>query len=367
MFSFIFKTFLYVLVLLALASPVYALSALGSARVSSDAFPSFTFQIPIPGINRTFSLCQTSASGKLECSGIATYITVIYQWLVGFAAVLAVLALTWGGVRWLLSGGDSGKIQEARKVIANALIGLSLALGSYLLLATLGKDFVEYKPITIRQIAPIKIELEEYKEPVSVAQSPLAADNKTYDALFKKYGDQAGIDCTFIKAMAYQEAGLHNPPANKHGATGILQVVHTQYGRPSEVDLMDPETNIKWGVGILKDAFQDGCPSTSRVTCKPPHTRLGFAGCVTPTASEWKNVVDANGTDFVPGIQYGLAAYNAGKCGANVVSANCPGKARWQCPGEIKNTITGGVDQTLKHVPRVFGHYKKMKAEGWGC
>lgn len=143
-----------------LTAPAFAQSTVGSTRISgsSGVIPEFFFQIPIGGL-RSIGLCETGSDGKLSCSGIATYIQAIYRFLVGFAAVLAVLALVFGGVRWLTSGGESGKIQEAQKIIGNSLIGLLIALGSYAILSTLGKQFVEYEPISIRVIKPIVLNI----------------------------------------------------------------------------------------------------------------------------------------------------------------------------------------------------------------
>lgn len=149
-----------------LTAPACAQSTVGSPRVSgsSGVIPEFFFQIPIGGL-RSIGLCETDSDGKLSCSGIATYIQVIYRFLVGFAAVLAVLALVWGGIRWLTSGGESGKIQEAQKIIGNSLIGLLIALGSYALLSTLGKQFVEYQPISIRMIKEIPFSIQPPDDP----------------------------------------------------------------------------------------------------------------------------------------------------------------------------------------------------------
>lgn len=37
----------------------------------------------------------------------------------------------WGGVDWLMSGGDKGKIEQAQKRISAALIGLAIVASSY--------------------------------------------------------------------------------------------------------------------------------------------------------------------------------------------------------------------------------------------
>lgn len=328
-----------------------------TVRFSGDTIPDVVFQIPLPG------LAGVSGADIAAGKALGLYIRAAHRWLVGIAAILAVLAMTWGGIQWLISRGESGKVQEARKVIWNALCGLLLALGSYVILSVISPNLAQFKPLVIKPIQGIVLKLakehvEEYKEAVSVIRSDLTADDRTYNALFKKYADKYGIDCTFIKAMVYQESGFVNLHANSSGAVGLFQVVHTKYGRPSESELLDPETNARWGVGILRDAFRDPCPASCG-------KNSGFAGCKKPT--NLKNVVNDDNTGFTDGIQYALAAYNGGVCGANQTSENCSGKARWQCPGEVVNPHTGTIDETLKHVRRVFEHYKKMKDNNWGC
>ncbi|MCK5332355.1 hypothetical protein KAJ41_00630 [Candidatus Parcubacteria bacterium] len=46
------------------------------------------------------------------------------DWLLGFATVLSVLALIWGGVNYIGSSGDAQKADLSKKIIYFALIGL---------------------------------------------------------------------------------------------------------------------------------------------------------------------------------------------------------------------------------------------------
>ncbi len=80
------------------------------------------------GCNGSFSaLCGNSAS-------FAT----IFSWVVNllfFAAIaIALIFLIWNGIRWILSGGDKGKVDEARKGVIAALIGLVVALVAYFII-----------------------------------------------------------------------------------------------------------------------------------------------------------------------------------------------------------------------------------------
>lgn len=134
-----------------------ALFAQGTGGVSfSSGTPEFNFQIPI-GVLKSLTLCETKG-GVLSCPGIAKYVQVAYTFLVGFAAVLAVLAITWGGVQWLISRGESGKIQEARKIIGNAVVGLIIALLSYAGLYLINPDLTQFNPLTVKPITPIELE-----------------------------------------------------------------------------------------------------------------------------------------------------------------------------------------------------------------
>lgn len=47
-------------------------------------------------------------------------------------AAIAVFAfLVWGGIQWITSGGDKGKVEEARGRITNALIGLAIVAAAW--------------------------------------------------------------------------------------------------------------------------------------------------------------------------------------------------------------------------------------------
>jgi hypothetical protein len=47
------------------------------------------------------------------------------------AGVLVFVFLVWGGIQWIMSGGDKGKTEEARSRITAALVGLAIVAGAY--------------------------------------------------------------------------------------------------------------------------------------------------------------------------------------------------------------------------------------------
>ena len=64
--------------------------------------------------------------GPLIKSGISLAIII--------AAILTFAFLVWGGLQWIMSGGDKAKYEEARNRITAALIGLAIVALAWLLI-----------------------------------------------------------------------------------------------------------------------------------------------------------------------------------------------------------------------------------------
>ena len=56
------------------------------------------------------------------------------NWLLGFAGLLSVLTLIWGGINYIFSSGDTQKADLSKKVIYYALIGLFVVGFAYALI-----------------------------------------------------------------------------------------------------------------------------------------------------------------------------------------------------------------------------------------
>lgn len=60
--------------------------------------------------------------------GVFNHITSVALYVIG---AVSVIMLIWGGLRYILSGGDSKKITDAKNTILYAIIGLIIAILSY--------------------------------------------------------------------------------------------------------------------------------------------------------------------------------------------------------------------------------------------
>ncbi|MET9087509.1 pilin [Streptomyces sp. NPDC004237] len=58
---------------------------------------------------------------------IPTVINNLRDWIIGLLAGLATLFLTFGGLRYLMAGGDPGEVEAAKRALRAAAIGYGLA------------------------------------------------------------------------------------------------------------------------------------------------------------------------------------------------------------------------------------------------
>ncbi|MGW2057769.1 pilin [Streptomyces sp. NPDC001840] len=59
---------------------------------------------------------------------IPTVITNLRNWIIGILAGLATLFLTFGGLRYLMAGGDPGEVEAAKRALKAAATGYGLAI-----------------------------------------------------------------------------------------------------------------------------------------------------------------------------------------------------------------------------------------------
>ncbi len=98
---------------------------------------------------------------------ISEYLSGIYGFLVGIVGILAGIMIVLGGFQWLLAAGEAPKITAAKKRIADALIGMILALGSYTLLYTVNPDLVTFKSLRIKLVNREELDVQSATDPAN--------------------------------------------------------------------------------------------------------------------------------------------------------------------------------------------------------
>jgi amino acid transporter len=98
----------------------------------------------IPGLTDTIQ-------GEVSNGNISRFFSQLYNFGVAAAAGLAVIMVIWGGIEYITSVAGEGK-SGGKERITSAILGLLLALGSYVILKTINVDLTkttfEIKPLT---------------------------------------------------------------------------------------------------------------------------------------------------------------------------------------------------------------------------
>jgi hypothetical protein len=90
---------------------------------------------PIPGTE--------SSPGKTAVT-FTSYVSGLYTFLIAGSIVLTILMIIWGGFTYLSTDAIYGK-EEGRKIINQALLGLLLVLGSWIILNQINPNLVNFE------------------------------------------------------------------------------------------------------------------------------------------------------------------------------------------------------------------------------
>jgi Type IV secretion system pilin len=139
-----------------------ALLFISAPALALDVKPvNFTPQISIPGSE--FQQGVSTTVGKISSTTVtsdllARYVAAFYNWGLSIVGVIAVLMLMAGGIIWLTSGGDSGKINDAKKMIEGSLLGTFLLVGAYFFLNTINPDLTKLPVISMDVVNKVAVE-----------------------------------------------------------------------------------------------------------------------------------------------------------------------------------------------------------------
>lgn len=140
--------------ILRLASPLLAVAALLIAAASpsfveAQVLESPRLEVLIPSVE--FSQVVKSDQ-DLTVPWLAQYLVGATRFLTSIVGVVASVMIAIGGFQYLTAGGDKTRVEAGRKRIENALIGLVLALGAYVLLYAINPRLLAFQGISLLQV-----------------------------------------------------------------------------------------------------------------------------------------------------------------------------------------------------------------------
>jgi len=100
--------------------------------VSTSIITTFIFLFFAPDIFAANGITLPSGTG-LPDKSINAVLTNVLNWFLGFLAALAILMIIISGIMYVTSGGDDSRVETAKKILTYAIIGLVVALLSYVI------------------------------------------------------------------------------------------------------------------------------------------------------------------------------------------------------------------------------------------
>ena len=97
-------------------------------------------QITNPAVDSSIG---ADAAGAADGSIFATYFVAIWQMIISVGGIMVLLYFIWGSVDWIVAGGDQSKIQKGRDRMIQAVIGMILLAGSFVLIGLINSIFFE--------------------------------------------------------------------------------------------------------------------------------------------------------------------------------------------------------------------------------
>ena len=134
--------------------------------------PDYTFQIPIGSLSTLKPVDCTN--GSCSIPWVSQYIIAIYNYGLATGAVIAVLMLMAAGLLWIVSGGDSGKITKAKKMIIGSVTGLLLIISLNIFISFINPDLAKLKPIVVDVIREVEVD-GDANVPITLDQARIAA------------------------------------------------------------------------------------------------------------------------------------------------------------------------------------------------
>lgn len=110
-------------------------------------------QITIPAMELTEPRpCPWPNEDKMCVPWIGQYIAGVYKYAIGIVGILATVVMMFGGVMWIVAGGNASRVSEAKAWIGASLTGLILALTSYMILYQINPKLTHFEPIKVAEV-----------------------------------------------------------------------------------------------------------------------------------------------------------------------------------------------------------------------
>lgn len=86
---------------------------------------------------------QAQVNDEYDEEFIATKLGDMIGFVLSFIGVLFLILTIYGGINWMTAGGNEQKVEKAKTIIINAIIGLLIVLSAYTITSFIGEQFTK--------------------------------------------------------------------------------------------------------------------------------------------------------------------------------------------------------------------------------
>lgn len=190
-------------------TPAATTQTTAAASNQTQTTQGFTALAPIPG------LTDTSATSVVNANTLANFFNNLYKYLIGLAAILAVIEIIWGGLQ--ISTQDSvSKQGEGRERITQAVLGLVLVLSPVLVFSIINPSILNLS------LSLPELKLSTTPTTTAVPVSPVT--NASGTIIFNEGWYAASVPSTYCFTVP------SNPGGNYYCASDLTKCTIAQKG-----------------------------------------------------------------------------------------------------------------------------------------
>ena len=174
----------------------------------------------------TYDYIQLESIPGFEDSGsdLKSFIESIYKFGIWTVGIAAVLMITIGGFMYLTSAGNTSKMDVAKKVVTDAIIGLVVALGAYLILYVINPDLIKIN-ISMEQLGTSSGTGVGTTVP-SATSSKTCSDGKCSQIDSAVANNAYGVDAATLKSILVAGEGCNKSlSTDGYGSCGYSQAL----------------------------------------------------------------------------------------------------------------------------------------------
>ncbi len=332
------------------------------------AFVVPVLNVQIPGFNGLFDT-PTSDGKSIQVNFIGQYIGAVYNWILGAAALVAVVMMMIGGLQYVMSRGKEKYITKAKERITNAITGVILLLLAYNIAFFIDPDTLGLKGISIRTVSAIVLDeaihenltspgVSDLKGKVpACAETTLASSSFSNQALVTAINNASPhVDPILLAAHIQQESG----GVIKAKTPGVCGEIGPSQFLPTTAVAMNVSVPKECCANVIaKSSNHTKYPcatSTASPSSWPPNsTTFPSAHCIAAcghceVASDscvaWFDPTVGNNLQNIINTTAGLIAHNLGKTDGDLAQAMA--------------AYNGSGGQAATYAKSVAAHYEEI-------